>query len=144
MCLVFAYSIVTALGVLMTIAFAAIFHPFSAPDVPMTDVPAYTMTVPFHPLLNLLVWPLFGWWYARGLPSGSDGEVEAIRLGGFWLGSTVVVDLVGWVLVPHPWRMSAYDFYVGYQPWISLIYIAIFLSPMIAFWAKRRIRNPAA
>ena len=43
-----------------------------------------------------------------------------------------MIDLFGWVLVPHPWHMTLEQFYVGYQPWISLIYLVIFISPILA------------
>ena len=29
------------------------------------------------------------------------------------------------------------EFYVDYQPWITLIYIAIFLGPVVGFWLAR-------
>ena len=98
----------------------------------MLQVPAYAMSVPFHPLLNLLVWPAFGWLYLRRLTPNVERQGEAIRLGFFWFLATAVVDLFGWVLVPHPWHMTLEQFYVGYQPWISLIYLVIFISPILA------------
>jgi hypothetical protein len=127
-----AYWIVTALGILLTIVFAVTVSPFSAEAVPMLQVPAYAMSVPFHPLLNLLVWPAFGWLYLRRLTPNIERQREAIRLGFFWFLATAVIDLFGWVLVPHPWHMTLEQFYVGYQPWISLIYLVIFISPILA------------
>jgi hypothetical protein len=38
------------------------------------------MTLPFHPLLNLLVFPPFAWWYLRGLPKGINAAGEAMKL----------------------------------------------------------------
>jgi hypothetical protein len=32
-------------------------------------------------------------------------------------------------VIENPWSMSAREFYVDYQPWITLIYAAIFASP---------------
>src|ERR1700681_4243676 len=127
-----AYCIVTALGVLLTIVFAMTLRPFSSEAVPMLQVPAYAMSVPFHPLLNLLVWPAFGWLYLRRSTPNIERQREAIRLGLFWFLATAVIDLFGWVLVPHPWHMTFEQFYVGYQPWISLIYLVIFTSPILA------------
>ena len=34
---------------------------------------------------------------------------------------------IGWVMIKHPWSLSFKEFYIDYQPWITLIYIAIFL-----------------
>jgi hypothetical protein len=127
-----AYWIVTALGILLTIVFAVTVRPFSSAAVPMLQVPAYVMSVPFHPLLNLLVWPVFGWLYLRRPTPNSERLMEALRLGLFWVVATAVIDLFGWVLVPHPWHMTLEQFYVGYQPWISLIYLVIFISPILA------------
>src|ERR1700681_680078 len=132
LCLFLAYWIVTALGILLTIVFAVTLRPFSSVAVPMLQVPAYVMSVPFHPLLNLLVWPVFGWLYLRRSTPNSERQMEALRLGLFWFVATAVIDLFGWVLVPHPWHMTLDQFYVGYQPWISLIYLVIFISPILA------------
>jgi hypothetical protein len=132
-----AYWIVTALGILLTIVFAVTLRPFSSVAVPMLQVPAYVMSVPFHPLLNLLVWPVFGWLYLRRSTPNSERQMEALRLGLFWFVATAVIDLFGWVLVPHPWHMTLDQFYVGYQPWISLIYLVIFISPILAAQSGR-------
>ena len=42
---------------------------------------------------------------------------EAPRLGAFWAVITIVVDLIGWVLIKHPWSMTFKQMYVDYQPW---------------------------
>ncbi len=138
-----AYWIVTLLGILLTVIFAAVFHPPTPQElgVPVTQAPAYTMTLPYHPLLNLLVWPIFAWLYLRVLPLTSHPAREALRLGGFWAVITIVIDLIGWVLIPHIWRMTLAEFYVGYQPWITLIYLVIFASPLAA--SRLLARGPA-
>jgi hypothetical protein len=79
--------------------------------------------------LNLVVWPFFAWLYLRGTPKDRRSS-EAWRLGIFWVVITLLVDLVGWVLVPHPWVMTIKEFYVDYQPWITLIYLIILLTPV--------------
>src|ERR1700694_4216680 len=125
------------LGILLTVVFAVTLPPFSSEAVPMLQVPAYVMSVPFHPLLNLLVWPVFGWLYLRRSTPNSERQIEALRLGLFWFLATALIDLFGWVLVPHPWHMTLNQFYVGYQPWISLIYLVIFISPILAAQSGR-------
>jgi hypothetical protein len=132
-----AYWIVTALGILLTVGFAVTLRPFSSVAVPMLQVPAYVMSVPFHPLLNLSVWPVFGWLYLRRSAPQFERQLEALRLGLFWFLATAVIDLFGWVLVPHPWQMTLDQFYVGYQPWITLIYLVIFISPILASQIRR-------
>lgn len=128
---VLAYWIVTILGILLTVAFAAIFKPPSPQElgVPFSQAPAYLMTLPYHPLLNLL-WLPFAWMYLRGFVSDIRSR-EALKLGAFWAVICILLDLVGWILIPHPWAMTFKEFYVGYQPWITLIYLVIFLSPIV-------------
>ena len=62
----------------------------------------------------------------------SDPTVcDALIAGAVWTLICVVFDLVGWVLVKHPWSLSFKEFYVEYQPWITMIYIIIFFAPLI-------------
>lgn len=128
---VLAYWIVTILGILLTIAFAALFDPPSPQElgVSFSQAPAYLMTLPYHPLLNLF-WLPFAWLYLRGFTT-DERQREALKLGTFWVVICILIDLVGWILIPHPWAMTFKEFYVDYQPWITLIYLAIFLSPII-------------
>jgi hypothetical protein len=44
---------------------------------------------------------------------------------------------IGWVLIPHPLQLTFKQFYVEYQPWITLINIAIFLGPVIGYFIAR-------
>jgi hypothetical protein len=131
-----AYWIVTILGVLLTITFMYIFEPSSPQELGVTasQAPAYLMTIPYHPLLNLF-WLPFAWLYLRGY--AETRQSEGLKLGIFWTVICMLIDLVGWVLIPHPWAMTFKEFYVDYQPWIALIYIVIFVSPLIASkWGK--------
>lgn len=125
-----AYWIVTILGILLTIVFAAIFQPPSAQELglPASQDPSYLMTLPYHPLLNLF-WLPFAWLYLRGYAADTRQQ-EAFKLGTFWAVICILIDLVGWIIIPHPWAMTFKEFYVDYQPWITLIYLVIFLSPV--------------
>jgi len=134
---VIAYWIVTILGILLTIAFAAVFNPPTPQElgVPFSQAPAYLMTLPYHPLLNLFWLPL-AWMYLRTFTAERRTR-EALKLGTFWTVICILIDLIGWILIPHPWAMTFKEFYVGYQPLITLIYLVIFLSPVIV----SRLRN---
>jgi hypothetical protein len=125
-----AYWIVTLLGILLTVLFAVVFQPPTPQDlgVPVTQAPAYLMTLPYHPLLNLVVWPFFAWFYLRQV-TAENRKKEALRLGVFWAAITIVIDLIGWILIPHPWAMAVKEFYVDYQPWITMIYLIILFTP---------------
>lgn len=129
---VLAYWIVTVLGILLTVVFATIFKPPSPQElgVSFSQAPAYLMTLPYHPLLNLF-WLPFAWMYLRNFTSDARGR-EALKLGTFWAVICIFIDLIGWILIPHPWAMTFKEFYVDYQPWITLIYLVIFLSPIVA------------
>lgn len=91
----------------------------------------YEKTKPWHPLYNIILFSVFGWLYMRGLPVPT--MTEALITGGIWAGICNVFDVFGWVLIKHPWSLGFKEFYVDYQPWITLIYIAIFLGPVIGF-----------
>lgn len=45
----------------------------------------------------------------------------------------ILFSLFGWVLIKHPWSLSFKEFYVDYQPWITLIYLAIFAGPVVGY-----------
>ena len=68
----------------------------------------------------------------RGLADPTMGE--ALVTGALWTGICVVFDVFGWVLIRHPWSLTFHEFYIDYQPWITLIYLAIFAGPVIGFW----------
>ncbi len=97
----------------------------------MYDVVAYAKTVPFHPIYNIIIWPIFSYLYLSQSYS-EDMWRDALILGASWMVITIILDLFGWVLVKHPWRMTFKEMYLDYQPWIALIYICIFVSPFIA------------
>lgn len=93
----------------------------------------YEHTKPWHPLYNIVLFSLFGYLYMQGLDDPT--LIEAFLTGVLWMGICVVFDIFGWVLIKHPWSLSFKAFYVDYQPWITLIYLAILAGPMIGFFA---------
>jgi len=123
------YAIVTIIGVLHTV--------FNIYALKMGAMDAngmgegYEKTKPWHPLYNIILFSLFGWLYMRGLTIRS--LEEALITGAIWVGICIVFDAFGWVIFKHPWSLTFKEFYIDYQPWISLIYIAIFLGPLIGY-----------
>lgn len=91
----------------------------------------YEKTKPWHPLYNIILFTLFGWFYMRGL--AEPALTEALITGGIWAGICIVFDVFGWVLIKHPWSLNFKEFYVDYQPWITLIYAAIFFGPVLGY-----------
>lgn len=125
-----AYFVVTGIGVLHTIFNVAVLHMKSMKESPGMGE-GYEKTKPWHPLYNIIVFPVFACFYFSGLEAITLSNVIATSL--IWGTITVVCDLIGWVLVKHPWSLTFKEFYVDYQPWITLIYITIYASPFITY-----------
>jgi hypothetical protein len=125
-----SYVIVTLIGILHTI-----FNIYVLKKSPMNDNgmgEGYEITKPWHPLYNIILFSVFGWLYMRGLSTPSLSE--AMITGALWTGICIGFDVFGWVIIKHPWSLSFKEFYIDYQPWITLIYLAIFAGPMIGFF----------
>ncbi len=128
--LLVGYIVVTWVGIGHTIFNIKVLHMKSMKEGPGLGE-GYEKTKPWHPLYNIIFFTLFGWLYMSGLEDPT--LTGALIAGAVWAGICIVVDLVGWVLIKHPWRLTFKQFYVEYQPWITLIYIAIFLGPVIGY-----------
>jgi hypothetical protein len=123
------YIAVTTVGILHTV-----FNIYVLGMKPMDQNgmgEAYERTKPWHPLYNIILFALFGWLYMRGLADPTFQE--ALITGVIWMGICIAVDVFGWVLIRHPWSLTFKGFYIDYQPWISLIYIAIFAGPVLGY-----------
>ncbi len=129
--LIVGYTIVTWIGVGHTIFNIKVLHMKSMKESEGLGE-AYEKTKPWHPLYNIIVFPIFGFLYISGLDDAS--LYGALFAGLVWAIVSILIDLVGWVLIPHPLRLTFKQFYVEYQPWITLIYIAIFLGPVIGYF----------
>jgi hypothetical protein len=91
----------------------------------------YEKTKPWHPLYNIILFSVFGWLYMRGL--SEPRLADALITGAIWAGVCIIFDVIGWVIVKHPWSLSFKEFYIDYQPWITLIYLAILIGPVIGY-----------
>jgi len=126
-----AYAIVTSIGIAHTVFNITVRHMGTMRDGPGMGE-GYERTRPWHPLYNLLVFPLFA---GLCLPGGAAVR-DAAALSLLWGTAKVVLDVFGWVLIRHPWSLSFREFYVDYQPWITLIYLTICASPFMALLSK--------
>ncbi|MBQ4448230.1 MAG: hypothetical protein II897_08070 [Clostridia bacterium] len=122
-----AYAAVTILGIAHTVFNIYVLHMKPMDGTSMGE--GYEKTKPWHPLYNIILFGLFGWLYMRGVADPS--LYDALITGAIWAGICIVFDVFGWVIIKHPWSLSFKEFYIDYQPWISLIYVAIFLGPVI-------------
>jgi hypothetical protein len=139
---VVAYLVVTVLASTVTITYAAIEHTGAEDAGAASPVlsPSFSATVPYHVLIMLLVWPVSAGVYLRrlGRADRRDRMRHAVLLSAFWLFAAMAVDFLGFVVIKNPWSLTPHQFYVDYQPWITLIYVSIALSPWIALAAARR------
>jgi hypothetical protein len=132
LCYWIAYFIVTLIGMGHTC-----FNGFvlkmenKIPIKSMYDITAYAKTVPFHPLYNIIIWPLFAFLYYKMVKPIEKKWKTAFLLGLTWLLITIIFDVFGWVIIKHPWAMTWKEMYFDYQPWITIIYLTIFISPFI-------------
>ena len=136
-----AYIIVTILAVATTECYDLIVNPPpAAPGVSPVKAPVFLATVPFHVLIMLIIWPLFAAIYFKNARAKNLNEErsETLSLAFLWLVLAITVDFVGFVWIKSPFSLSEHAFYVDYQPWISLIYLAIFLSPWIWLTLSKR------
>lgn len=129
-----AYVLVTLTGVLHTVFNITVLHMKSMMDSPGMGE-GYERTKPWHPLYNIIIFPPFAYLYLAGLHTLT--LQTAIWTGLLWGTVTIVIDVIGWVLIKHPWSLTFKEFYVDYQPWITLIYLTIYASPLIAFGAMK-------
>ena len=132
--LLIGYVIVTWIGIGQTIFNIKVLHMKSMKESPGMGE-GYEKTKPWHPLYNIVIFSILGCVYVSGLENPT--LAVALIAGAIWAVICIVVDLIGWVLIKHPWRLTFKEFYVDYQPWITLIYIAIFLGPVVGFWLAR-------
>ena len=127
------YILVTIAGILHTVCNIYVLHMKPMDSSSMGE--GYERTKPWHPLYNILLFSLFGYLYMNGLEQPL--LAEALATGAVWAGICILFDVFGWVLIKHPWSLSFRAFYIDYQPWITLIYLAIFLGPIIGYWFAR-------
>ena len=125
-----AYVLVTLTGVLHTVFNITVLHMKSMMDSPGMGE-GYERTKPWHPLYNIIIFPPFAYLYLAGLHTVT--LQTAVWTGLLWGTVTIVIDVIDWVLIKHPWSLTFKEFYVDYQPWITLIYLTIYASPLIAF-----------
>ena len=123
------YLIVTCVGIGHTVFNIYVLHMKPMDEHSMGE--GYEKTKPWHPLYNIILFTIFGYLYMHKV---SDPTMtEALITGGIWAAICIVFDVFGWVIVKHPWSLSFREFYVDYQPWITLIYLAIFAGPVLGF-----------
>jgi len=133
------YVAVTSVGIGHTIFNILVLHMKSMAEGPGLGQ-GYEMTKPWHPLYNIILFSVFGILYLRKVKEPTFKK--AAMTGALWSGISIVIDLFGWVLIKHPWSLTFKQFYVEYQPWITLIYLAIFMAPIVSCIILKRKKDP--
>lgn len=133
------YVAVTAVGIGHTIFNILVLHMKSMAEGPGLGQ-GYEMTKPWHPLYNIILFTLFGLLYLRKVKEPT--YKKALLTGALWSGISILIDLFGWVLIKHPWSLTFKQFYVEYQPWITLVYLAMLVAPVVScFFLLRKKRS---
>lgn len=142
-CFVISYAIVTILCYASTgIVEAALQLPSSEElGIGIFEAPGFVMTVPYHIIINALTWSFFGFLYLRKTGRAERSVLNAIRLGAFWLAIALTIDVFAFVLIQHPYSMTAREFYIDYQPWITLTYLTVIGGPTIAYWCLKHTEH---
>ncbi|WP_028243337.1 hypothetical protein [Pseudobutyrivibrio ruminis] len=133
-CFWVCYILVTWIGIAHTIFNIKVLHMKSMKESPGMGE-GYEKTKPWHPLYNIILFSLFGFIYINSISAPTLSA--ALITGAIWAGICIIFDLVGWVLIKHPWRLTFREFYIDYQPWITLIYLAIFMGPVVGYYLVR-------
>lgn len=95
-----------------------------------TQFEAFKSTKPFHPIYNIVVFPIISVWMINNFYN-EISIFEVIGIGMLWVVYCFLFDIIFWVILPHPWRLTVKELFITYQPWITLAYLAIFISPII-------------
>jgi hypothetical protein len=135
-----AYFLTTFFGALLSIVlgYALGLPSYVEAGVKPSQSPAYKVTEPFQPLLCLIIYSFFAHRHLRGAAK-ENRRREALRLSTAGLIGSILIDFVSFVLIPHPYAFTFKEFYVGYQPWLTIIYLAIFISPLLVMYKLNRI-----
>lgn len=125
-----SYFVVTVIGFAHTFFNVLVLHMGSMAQGPGLGE-GYEATKPWHPLYNIIIFTVFGFIFIKGLAQPTFKK--ALTTGLLWSGISIVFDLVGWVLIPHPLQLTFEQFYIEYQPWIALVYIAMIVAPVLGY-----------
>jgi hypothetical protein len=136
---VWAYIMVTVLAYLVSYLVGMIMQLPPGPPAggSIFDSPEFVKSVPYHLLINLLVWTAFSYLYFKKNQKNGSLITNPLHLGLFWLLVAMLTDLIFFVLIPSPVALTFHQFYVEYQPWITITYAIVFISPLLA-----KIFNP--
>ena len=134
-----AYIVVTILATAFAFALIWVLKLPTSAELGISRVndPGFLLSKPYIVVINLLCWTIFAALYDRKRIGGSVSLIEAICIALLWLVSAMVLDLVFFVMIQTPISLTAHEFYIDYQPWITLTYLSVPAGHLIYYFLRR-------
>lgn len=92
---------------------------------------AYQETLRWQPLFAVGIFSAASYVYF-GTVVVADVWPHALALAVTWVALTAILDTIVRVVLRHPWSLTIREIFVEQQPWIGLVYLAIFAAPLLA------------
>jgi hypothetical protein len=130
---ILAYILVTILCYLVSSVGETVFKLPNEKElgVGIFEAPSFVRTVPYHLLINLMVWTLFAWRYLTNRVNDVQWWREAVLLGLLWWVFALAADFTAFIMIKSPFSLTPRQFYIEYQPWISITYSLVMISPLL-------------
>ncbi len=91
---------------------------------------AYRKSLPFIPPYYLIIWIVCSTFYFL-LHTSPNIYKDALITGILWWLVTLLLEMLLWVKVQHKFQLTWKEMYMNSQPWLSLSYYAVLISPLI-------------
>lgn len=91
---------------------------------------AYRKSLPFTPAYYLLVWIVCSTFYFL-FHTSPNIYIDALSTGILWWLLTALLEMLLWVKAEHKLRLTWKSMYMNSQPWLSLCYYAVLISPLV-------------
>jgi hypothetical protein len=140
---ILAYILVTILCYLVSSMAENVFQLPNEKElgVGVFEAPSFVQTVPYHLLINLIVWTLFAWRYLANKINDSHWWRESVLLGLLWLVFALAADFTAFILIKSPFSLTSHQFYIEYQPWITITYSIVIISPLLCYTFLRHSKR---
>ena len=94
----------------------------------------FRKTMTFVPVYYLIVWIPLSVLYFSGY-SGNSVFWEALTIGVLWFVLTILFEYFAWVVAKHKYTLKPETLMKRSQPWVSLSWYAVLISPIIIAFA---------
>ena len=90
----------------------------------------YRKSLPYTPVYYLFVWLTCSTFYFSNHASVNI-FTDALKTGILWWLLTLLFEMLIWVIAKHKLQLTWKEMYVNSQPWLSISYYAVLISPLI-------------